>query len=602
MGPVLPLPESPVTRLRTAFLTFVLAGCTPAASTAPAPGGGGVRTAPGAGQVAYTPPSGGMAITWRYPWHTREERGPHAMVASGNDIASAVGREALRRGGNAVDAAVAVGFAMAVVDPEAGNLGGGGFMLIRLADGSVYFLDYREQAPLASTRDMYLDADGKATDKSQVGYLAPATPGTVMGLVEAQKRFGRLPLSDVVNPAIHLARNGFVLDSIRSARIRSDSTKLAMFPVTAAIYLPGGQVPAAGSVLVQPDLARTLEAIRDHGSDGFYKGWVADSLVLDMSRNGGIIRQPDLDQYKVYWRDPITLHYRGYTIFAAPPPSSAGLTMGVALNLFSTWPALPPFGTAAHLQIEIEAMRRSFVLRNASIGDPGFVTVPEPWLLSTALADSLRRTITLGKATPTLDAQAGAGTGSTTHFSVVDVDGNAVANTYTLNDLYGCGVTVPGTGVLLNDIMDDFTVAPGRANSWGLIQGDVNAIAPLKRPLSSMAPTIVLWPDGRLRLVVGSRGGATIITQVLQVVSNVIDHRMDLMHAVAAPRIHHQALPDVVRVDRGGFQPEVLDSLRAMGYELREAQPGGDVEAIAPNAGGLTGVSDPRSGGGTAGY
>ena len=251
------------------------------------------------------------------------------MVTSGNDIASVAGREVLRRGGNAVDAAVAVGFAMAVVDPEAGNLGGGGFMLIRLADGSVYFLDYREQAPLGSTRDMYLDADGKATDKSQVGYLAPATPGTVMGLAEAHRRFGRLPFADVVNPAIALARNGFVLDSIRSARIRGDSTKLAMFPASAAIYLPGGKVPARGSVLVQPDLARTLEAIRDHGAEGFYRGWVADSLVADMARHGGLIRQADLDQYKTYWRDPITLHYRGHTIYAAPPPSSGGLAMGI---------------------------------------------------------------------------------------------------------------------------------------------------------------------------------------------------------------------------------------------------------------------------------
>lgn len=588
-----------MTRLRAILLSLVLVGCTPSATTAPAPSGA-ARDATGPAAA----PAGGQRFpdTWTYPQKTRFEHGPHAMVASGNDIASAVGREVLRRGGNAVDAAVAVGFAMAVVDPEAGNLGGGGFMLIRLADGSTHFLDYREQAPLAATRDMYLDADGKATDKSQVGYLAPATPGTVLGLVEAQKRFGRLPLADVVNPAVLLARNGFVLDSIRSARIRNDSTKLALFPASAAIYLPGGQVPPAGSVLLQPDLARTLEAIRDHGADGFYKGWVADSLVADMWRNGGLIRQADLEQYKVYWRDPIVLQYRGYTILAAPPPSSGGLTMGVALNLFSTWPTLPPFGSAALLQVEIEAMRRSFVLRNAAIGDPGFVNVPQQWLLSKALADSLRRSMKLGQATPTLDAQAGAGTGSTTHFSVVDVDGNAVANTYTLNDLYGCGVTVPGTGVLLNDIMDDFTVAPGRANSWGLIQGDVNAIAPLKRPLSSMSPTIVIGPDGNLRLVAGSRGGATIITQVLQVVSNVIDHGMDLVDAVAAPRIHHQALPDVVRVDRGGYRPEVLDSLRAMGYELREAQPGGDVEAIEPEADAWVGVSDPRSGGGTAGY
>jgi len=601
MGRFTPLPESPVTRLRAIILSLALAGCTPSASTAPAPRRQTLATTVPAAADA-TAASGYFPDTWKYPGATRSERGPHAMVASGNDIASAAGREMLRRGGNAVDAAVAVGFAMAVVDPEAGNLGGGGFMLIRLADGSVYFLDYREQAPLAATRDMFLDEDGKATDKSQIGHLAPATPGSVMGMVEAHRRFGRLPLADVITPAIRLAQNGFVVDSIRSARIRNDSTKLAMFPASAAIYLPGGDVPAPGSVLVQRDLERTLEAIRDHGADGFYQGWVGDSLVADMVRNGGLIRQADLDQYKVYWRQPITLQYRGHTIYAAPPPSSGGLTIGIALNLFSTWPALPPFGSATLLQFEIETLRRAYMLRNSVIGDPDFVSVPEQWLLSAALADSLRRTIEPGRATPTLGAQGGAGTGSTTHFSVVDGEGNAVATTFTLNDLYGSGVTVPGTGVLLNDIMDDFTVAPGRPNSWGLIQGEVNAIAPLKRPLSSMSPAIVLGRDGGLLLVLGSRGGATIITQVLQVLSNVIDHDMDLVNAVAAPRIHHQALPDSVRVDRAGFRPEVLDSLRAMGYGIRESHPGGDVEAIGRVDDGWIGVSDPRSGGGTAGY
>lgn len=585
-----------MTRLSAILPLLALAGCTPSPSTSPAPGGEAPTGAASPTAAALFPD------TWKYPQNARSEHGPHAMVASGSDIASAAGRETLRRGGNAVDAAVAVGFAMAVVDPEAGNLGGGGFMLIRLADGSVHFLDYREQAPLAATRDMYLDEDGKATDKSQIGYLAPATPGSVKGLVEAHQRFGRLPLADVINPAIGLARHGFVLDSIRSARIRNDSTKLAMFPATAAVYLPDGRVPAAGSVLLQQDLARTLEAIRDHGADGFYRGWVADSLVAEMERNGGLIRQADLDRYKVYWRRPITLHYRGHTIYGAPPPSSSGLTLGIALNIFSTWPALPPFGSAALLQIEIEALRRSFVLRNAVMGDPDFVTVPEQWLLSTTLADSLRRTMQPGRATPTLGAQSGAGTGSTTHYSVVDAEGNAVATTTTLNDLYGCGVLIPGTGVLLNDIMDDFTVAPGRPNSWGLIQGDANAIAPLKRPLSSMSPAIMLGRDGTRLLVLGSRGGATIITQVLQVLSNVIDHDMDLVNAVAAPRLHHQALPDSVRVDRGGFRPEVLDSLRAMGYGIRESQPGGDVEAIERVPDAWIGVSDPRSGGGTAGY
>jgi gamma-glutamyltranspeptidase/glutathione hydrolase len=486
------MPESPVTRLRAITVSLVLASCAPAAPPSPSPRAETPAAGPAAAATTATAPAVTFPDSWNYPGATRSERGPHAMVASGSDIASVAGREVLRRGGNAVDAAVAIGFVMAVVDPEAGNLGGGGFMLIRLADGAVYFLDYREQAPLAASRDMFLDQDGKATDKSQIGYLAPATPGSVMGMVEAHRRFGRLPFAEVINPAIVAARDGFVLDSIRSARIHNDSTKLATFPPSAAIYLTGGRVPAPGSVLVQPDLARTLEAIRDHGSDGFYRGWVAESLVVDMARHGGLITQADLDQYKVYWRQPIALQYRGHTIYAAPPPSSGGLTLGLALNLFSTWAALPPFGSTALLQIEIETMRRAFVLRNATIGDPDFVTVPEQRLLSAALADSLRATIDPTRATPTLGAEAGAGTGSTTHFSVVDREGNAVATTTTLNDLYGSGVTIPGTGVLLNDIMDDFTVAPGRPNSWGLIQGEVNAIAPLKRPLSSMSPAIML--------------------------------------------------------------------------------------------------------------
>ena len=273
---------------------------------------------------------------------------------------------------------------------------------------------------------------------------------------------------------------------------------------------------------------------------------MADSLVSTMERHGGLIRQADLDRYKVYWRDPIVLHYRGYTIYGAAPPSSGGLTTGIALNLFTAYGKLPPFGSATLLQLEFETLRRAFILRNSTIGDPDYEKIPVAWLLSPQLADSLLHTIEPGHATATLKAMGVAGTGSTTHMSVVDAEGNAVANTTTLNDLFGCGVVIPGAGVLLNDTMDDFTVAPGRANSWGVITGQVNAIAPLKRPLSSMSPTLVVSPAGKVVLVLGSRGGATIITQVLQVLSDVIDHDMGLIDAVSAPRVHHQALPDTM--------------------------------------------------------
>lgn len=523
------------------------------------------------------------------------------MVSAGNIIASEVGLDILKRGGNAVDAAVAVGFAMAVVDPEAGNIGGGGFMLIRLKDGSTHFLDYREQAPGRATRDMFLDSTGHATNGSQVGHLASATPGTVLGMVEAHRQFGKLPLAELVEPAVRLARDGFVVDAKRSRSIRGDSAKIAMFPASAAIFLPGGRVPAPGDTLVQADLARTLAEIRDHGADGFYRGWVAESLAAEMRRGGGLIDRQDLERYRVIWRAPTTFTYRGYTILSAPPVSSGGLTMGMMFNILSGWPRVPPFGSTALLHLEIETMRRAYTLRNSTIGDPAFVDVPVRRLLSKELADSLRASIDLSRATPTLAAGV-AGTGSTTNYSVVDAEGNAVANTYTINDLFGSGVTVSGAGYLLNDIMDDFTTAPGRENSWGLVQGEVNAIAAYKRPLSSMSPTMVLDRDGRLLIVLGSRGGATIITQVYHVIANVIDHHMSIGQAVAAPRVHHQALPDWARVDHDGFLPAVIDSLKAMGHEVRPVNPGGDVEAIMREGGKWHGVSDPRSGGGSVGY
>lgn len=543
----------------------------------------------------------GAGPDWTPAGREKMATGRHAVVVAGSVIASNVGRAVLQQGGNAVDAAVAVGFTMAVVDPEAGNIGGGGFMLIRLASGEAYLLDYRERAPGRATRDMFLGPDGKATNGSQVGYLAPGVPGSVAGLIESHRRFGRLPLARLIDPAITLAREGFTLDSIRSARIRGDSAKLVQFPASATIFLPGGRVPAEGERLVQRDLARTLEAIRDYGHDGFYRGWVADSIVAEMQRGGGLFTLDDLAAYRPIWRTPLEIPYRGYTVVGAPPASSGGITIGIMLNILQAGGPLPPFGSAELLHLYGETMRRGFIMRNRYLGDPAYTDIPRDHLLSAALADSLRATIDPERATPT-PALTTAGTGSTTHYSVVDADGNAVATTTTINDLYGSGVTVSGAGFLLNDEMDDFNTAPNRPNSWGLVGGAPNMVEPGKRPLSNMTPTIVLDADGKVLLVLGSRGGATIITQVLQVLVNVLDHRMDLRAAVAAPRVHHQGLPDSLRVDRNGFAPAVLDSLRAMGHGIRIADPGGDIEAIMRTATGWIGVSDPRSGGGGAGY
>ena len=576
--PGLPVPSSGL------VLGLVLAACAhPPGNTRPAPATG---SAPG----------------WEFAGRARVTEGARAMVVSGSGIASGVGREILRQGGNAVDAAVAVGFALAVVHPEAGNLGGGGFMVIRLGDGTVGTLDYRETAPARATRDMYLDDHGEPTERSLTGHLAAGVPGAVAGLTEAHRRHGRLPFAAVIEPAIRLAREGFVVDEYRSRSIAGDSARLAGFPASRASFLPGGAPPAAGTVLRQPDLARTLEAIRDRGADGFYRGPVADLIVAEMERGGGLISHEDLAAYRAIWRDPITIRYRGHTIYSMPPASSGGVTMGEILNIMEGYDPLPPFGTPALVHLEAEAMRRAFVDRNTYLGDPAFVQNPTDRLLSKQYAADLRHGIG-PRASPTPAFAPGPRAGSsTTHYSVVDQDGNAVSCTTTLNDSYGSAVTVTGAGFLLNDEMDDFATAPGKPNLYGLVQGEANAIAPGKRMLSAMTPSIVLDPQGRLLLLVGTPGGPRIITMVYHVLSNVIDHRMPLPEAVAAPRMHHQGLPDTLRVEHGGFPPATLDSLRARGHAIGEGGYWGDIEAIIRTPGGWQGVSDPRRGGSGAGY
>ncbi len=556
-----------------------------------------------AGRATEAPvPAEGIDAGWRFTGKARVTEAPAAMVVSGHPVASQVGRDILRAGGNAVDAAVAVGFALAVLHPEAGNIGGGGFMVFRTADGTVRSLDYRETAPGRASRDMYLDANGEPTELSVTGHLSAGVPGSVAGLTEAHQRMGRLPFDSVIAPAIRLAREGFVVDEYRSESIQSDSARLAMFPASAASFLPGGRPPAPGSRLVQPDLAATLEAIRREGASGFYQGRVADLIVAEMERGGGLISHEDLARYQAIWREPVTIHYRGHTIYSMPPASSGGVTMGEILNIVEGYDPLPPFGTPALIHREAEAMRRAFTDRNAHLGDPGYVDNPVERLLSKDYAESLRRQIG-ERASPTPRFEpAAAGGSSTTHYSVVDAEGNAVSCTTTLNNSYGSAVTVTGAGFLLNDEMDDFATAPGKPNMYGLVQGEANAIAPGKRMLSAMTPSIVLDPSGQLYLVVGTPGGPRIITMVYHVISNVIDHRMPLADAVSAPRVHHQALPDSVRVESGGFTRTTLDSLRARGHAITEGGYWGDVEAIIRTPSGWQGVSDPRRGGGGAGY
>ena len=560
--------------------------------------------APLAGQE-YT---AGIPLDWPLLGRSRITESPRAMVVSGHPLASEIGRDILRQGGNAIDATVAVAFALAVVHPEAGNLGGGGFLLFRRGTGQAHGLDFREQAPAAATPTMFVGADGRDNGQSHTGHLASGVPGSVAGLAEAHRRFGKLPWKILVEPAIRLARDGFLIDEYRSASIADDTTRLRRFPASAAQFLPGGAPPPVGSTLRQPDLARTLAAIRDRREAGFYRGWVADSLVAEMRRGGGIITHADLLGYRPLWKVPLRFTYRGYTLLVMPPVSSGGVTLAMILNQMEGFPSLPPFGSAPLLHREAEVMRRAYIERNANLGDPAFVTNPTMRLMSKAHGTRLRNTIDTTRATPTPEAVARLHEGpSTTHFSVVDAAGNSVSLTTTINSLYGSAVTVRGAGFLLNDEMDDFTTVPGRPNVWGSVDGEANLIAPGKRMLSSMTPTIVLDPRGRLFLLVGSFGGTTIITTVYHIVSNLIDHGMSLASAVAAPRMFHQARPDSIQLERKDSLPDgvpdaTVAELRRLGHFVRFRGFMGDVEAIIRTSRGWQGVSDPRRGGGGAGY
>jgi gamma-glutamyltranspeptidase/glutathione hydrolase len=527
---------------------------------------------------------------------------PRAMVVTAQPLATRVGVDILQRGGNAIDAAVAVGFALQVVLPDAGNIGGGGFIVHRSAAGDVQALDYREMAPTGASRDMYVDSAGNVTDRSLVGHLAAGVPGSVAGMHEAWKKYGSLPWAALIEPAIALAE-GHVIDTLRSQSIAWEQETLVKFPASRAQFLVNDSAPPPGTMWRQPDLARTLRLIADSGPDVFYRGQIADLIVAEMQRGGGLITKEDLARYQAKWRTPIQLSYRGYTIYSMPPPSSGGVTMSELLNILEGYDSLPRFGTPAYVHLVAEAMRRAFIDRNRYLGDPDFVQMPLGRLLSKDYAATLRAQIDPAHATPTPPTTSGGGEPMhTTHYSIVDANGNAAAVTTTLNGGFGSGVTVTGAGFLLNNEMDDFTSAPGKPNMFGLIQGEANAIVPGKRMLSAMTPSIVLDSTGQLSMVLGTPGGPTIITTVSQVLLNVIDQKMSLADAVAAPRFHHQALPDIIRSERGGLSEATIEALTAMGHTVDRRGGSGAVAAIQKTAGGWVGVIDPRSKGAALGY
>lgn len=499
-------------------------------------------------------------------------KGEHGMVVTAQHLASEAGVEVLKKGGNAVDAAVAVGYALAVVYPNAGNIGGGGFMTIRFKDGKSTFLDFRERAPLAATKTMYLDKDGNPVKGASLdGYLAVGVPGSVAGFEMAREKYGTLPRQDLMAPAIAYAKDGFILDQGDAASFASNAARLAKDPAAAAIFLkPDGKPYGAGERLLQPDLAASLAAISEKGADAFYKGSIAGAIVKASGARGGILAKADFEQYKVRELQPVSCTYRGYEIVSSPPPSSGGVIICEILNVLEGYPlSYLGAGSAETVHVMVEAMRYAYVDRNSALGDPDFVDNPVSKLLDKGYAKEIRDKIDPFRAGVSQDLMPkGFGESKeTTHYSIIDDDGNAVAITYTLNGSFGAGVVADGTGILLNNEMDDFTQKPGVPNLYGLVQGEANAIQPKKTPLSSMSPTIVA-KDGKPFMVIGSPGGSRIITITLEAIVNVIDHGMNIQEAIDASRIHHQWLPDTIYVEPFGLSPDTEKLLAGMGYHL----------------------------------
>ncbi|MEO6920286.1 MAG: gamma-glutamyltransferase [Collimonas sp.] len=525
----------------------------------------------------------------------------NGMVVTSQHLASQVGVDILKMGGNAIDAAVAVGYAQAVVNPCCGNIGGGGFMTIHLADGRDTFINFRETAPAAASANMYLDASGKAiTNASLFGYLAAGVPGTVLGLDTAQKKYGKLTRAQVMQPAIKLARDGYILNRGDTDILDTTIAQFKKDPESARLFLRRDGTPLQpGDRLVQKDLAKTLEAISRNGPDAFYKGAIPAAVERASKAGGGIITAADFAGYKISESAPLSCNYRGYVFVSAPPPSSGGATMCQILNILEGYDMKAlGFHSASAVHYMTEAMRHSYMDRNTFLGDPAFVKNPLERLMSKEYAASIREKISADKATPSVEVQPGMAPHEkpeTTHYSIVDKDGNAVSTTYTINGRFGAVVVAPGTGFLLNDEMDDFTVKAGVQNLFGLVQGATNSIAPGKRPLSSMAPTLVT-KDGKTYMVLGSPGGSRIITITLETALNVIDYGMAPQEAVDAPRIHHQWLPDEVYYETRGLSPDTLKILDGMGYKMKEQTPWGAAELIMIGLPGAAGVSGSSSG------
>lgn len=583
-------------------------GTQPSANPEPHPPGSGAATPPTVIVEPRDPPAvsqnhelGTFPSGWRFPQKLEPTFAEHAMVVSSSRLASEAGIEILKAGGNAVDAAVATGFALVVTYPFAGNIGGGGFMTIHMADGRTATLDYREVAPLAATRNMYLDANGNLTNKSTVGHLAAGVPGAVAGMAEALRKYGTLPLATVMAPAIRLAAHGFVVDSAFSRSIENARARITPFEGR-TLFFPGNMAVAPGTRFTQPDLARSLQLIATEGPRAFYEGAVGDSLVAESRRGGGIITKEDLRRYTPEWRTPIRSTYRGYTLITMPPASSGGITMTESLNILERFAPLPPFGSTQYIHLVAEAYRRAFTDRNTKLGDPAFVHVPVEELTSKPYAARLAAQIDRNHASKTPAFDSKADPMHTTHYSVIDARGNAVATTTTLNDGFGSGVWVRGGGFFLNDEMDDFAARPGSPNMFGLVQGEANAIQPGKRMLSAMSPTIVLDTQGQVLLVTGAAGGPTIITSTLEVILNVIEFHMSLADAMRAPRMHHQALPDEIRYEANGFSTAVTDSLRTMGHALKAVTGIANVNSLMRVPKGWHGVSEPRAVGAAVGY
>ena len=526
--------------------------------------------------------------------------GTNGMVSSQRMLASQIGADILAQGGNAVDAAVATGIALAVTLPRAGNLGGGGFMLVHLAkEKRTIAIDYREMAPAKAHRDMFLDANGDVDNqKARFSHLSSGVPGTVAGMAHALEKYGTMSWKQVVQPAIKLAEEGILVSYDLAANLKRRQARLTANEAAAKAFYKTDAVPyEAGELLVQSDLAWSLKRLAKHGPEEFYRGQIAEKIVADMKKHGGLITMEDLANYKVAERPVISSDYRGFTVVSMPPTSSGGIHIAQMLNILEHYPVKQMgFGSADYIQLLTETMKLAYADRSEYLGDPDHFDVPVEALISKAYGKALAGKISLKTATPSSEIKPGNlapyESPDTTHYSVMDKHGNAVSNTYTLNFSYGSGIVIPGTGFLMNNEMDDFSSKPGIPNGFGLIGGEANSIQPTKRPLSSMTPTII-FKQGKPYVVVGSPGGSRIITTVLQVIVNVLDHDMNIAEAVNVPRIHHQWLPDQLQLE-SGFSPDTKALLEARGQNLREVSTMGSVQAIMYQDGFFYGSSDPR--------